>query len=287
MKNLIGFTTRVGGLALLLAIAGQGTAGADMRETARRVAAEKGDAVLTLLVVSEVSFSYQGSSQRQEDRRETSGIVISEDGLVVTALSSVDPTGMIERMSGTVGEDPGFTTTLKDVKYILADNTEVPATLVLRDNDFDLAFLRPLQPPASPMTAIDLTDSVEPQLLDEIFTLARLGRIARRTVAAMSGEIQAIVTRPRTYYITDGETVSGSTGNPVFAADGKIVGIVLYHVLAGASQSTSNEESILPVVIPAADILEVAANAPKTATPAAPAAEAAPAEEQAPAAPES
>jgi hypothetical protein len=137
------------------------------------------------------------------------------------------------------------------------------------------------------MTAIDLTDSVEPQLLDEIFTLARLGRIARRTVAAMSGEIQAIVTRPRTYYITDGETVSGSTGNPVFAADGKIVGIVLYHVLAGASQSTSNEESIIPVVVPAADILEVAANAPKTATPAAPAAEAAPAEEQAPAAPES
>jgi S1-C subfamily serine protease len=236
---------------------------AELRETARRVAEEKSPAIVTLVVVSEVSYSFQGSSQREEDRSETAGVVISEDGLVVTALSSVDPTGMIERMGG--GQDFGFSATLKDVKYILDDNTEVPATMVLRDNDFDLAFLRPLEPPAEPMVYIDLADSVEPQLLDETFTLARMGRIARRTVAAMSGEIQAVIDRPRTFYVTDAETVSGGTGTPVFAADGRIIGIVLFHVLPGAAESTSNEEPIMPVVVPAADVLEIASHAPATA----------------------
>ncbi len=238
-------------------------ADADLRETARQTAREKGPAVVTLVVVSEITYSFQGSSQRQEDRRETAGVVIGEDGLVVTALSSVDPTGMIERMRG-AGEDAGFSATLKDVKYILDDNTEVPATLVLRDNDFDLAFLRPIEAPSDSMTYVDLSDSVEPQLMDEVFTLARMGRIARRTVASMSGEIQAIVDRPRTLYITDGETISGGTGTPVFASDGKIVGIVLYHVLPGARQGASNEESIMPVVVPAADIHEIAGQVPST-----------------------
>ncbi len=250
------------------------SAHADLRETAREVAAEKAPAIVTLVVVSEISYSFQGSSQREEDRRETAGVVISEDGLVVTALSSVDPTGMIERMGG--GEDFGFSATLKDVKYILDDNTEVPATMVLRDNDFDLAFLRPLEAPSESMVFVDLADAAEPQLLDETFSLARMGRIARRTVAAMSGEIQAIVDRPRTYYITDAETVSGGTGTPVFAADGRVIGIVLFHVLPGAQEGASNEESIMPVVVPAADIAEIASQAPATAEAAPPANDEAP-----------
>ena len=48
------------------------------------------------------------------------------------------------------------------MKILLDDGTEVPAEIVLRDKDLDLAFIRPKAKPASPMTSVDLTKSGPP-----------------------------------------------------------------------------------------------------------------------------
>ncbi len=240
---------------------------ADLRETARQTLKEKSKAIVTLEVVTETKISYGGGQDEQEEKSEVLGVVVGSDGLVVAALSSIDQSQLWDRMQAG-REDMGYTIRVKSLKYILSDNSEVPATIVLRDNDLDLAFLRPLEEPESPMTFIDLENNDTAQILDPVFCLARMGRIARRTHVGMTGEIQGVVTRPREYYIPSSELTSGGLGTPIFNDEGKILGLILLHVLPGGSAvANSSDERVIPVVIPARDIQEVAVQAPKQASP--------------------
>ena len=71
---------------------------------------------------------------------------------------------------------------LSDVKIVLDDGTEVPAEVVLRDKDNDLAFIRPKTKPAAPMAALDLANSGKADILDQVISLTRLGSAAGRAV---------------------------------------------------------------------------------------------------------
>ena len=55
---------------------------------------------------------------------------------------------------------------MQEVKYRLSDGTEVPARLVLKDEDLDLAFLAPLKPldkaTEAKMAFVPLSDSIAP-----------------------------------------------------------------------------------------------------------------------------
>jgi len=226
----------------------------DIRSAGRAALEKYGPAVVTVEIVSEIKVSYGGREQTQERKTETLGSVIDGDGVVVTALSSVDPTKLWENMQRP-GSDAEFATTVKSMKYILADNTEVAAQLVLRDSDLDLAFLRATTTPATPMVALDLSGDAEPQVLSEAFCIGRMGRIARRTHLAMTGEIQGVVRKPRPFYVPSAELASAGTGVPVFATDGRLYGLVFLHSLPGGlSEDERNDEFVTPVVIPVADI---------------------------------
>lgn len=241
-------------LALLAVAAPAISQDAELRSAGRDALERIGPAVVTVEVVAEVKMSYGGREQQQEQKTETLGVAVDPSGIVVTALSSVDPTKMWEKMSRP-GTDMEFSVTVKTMKYILADNTEVPAQLVMRDSDLDLAFLRPMTPVASPMVAIDLKAETEPEILSQAFCVARMGRIARRTHVAMTGEIQGIVRKPRPYYIPSAELASGGTGVPVFAADGKLYGLIFLHSLPGGrANGDESDEMVAPVIVPAADI---------------------------------
>lgn len=266
-------------IALLAAAAMmlQGIAAAEeVREAARKLIASHGEAVITIEIVTLQKFSWGGNQQESEEKTEALGTVVGEDGLVVTALSSVDQAQLYRRMQGG-NEDAGdYTSTVKGIKFILGDNTEVPATVVLRDPDIDLAFLRPDKPLEQKMVAFDLSDTVKPGLVEPIFTIARMGRIARRTPLGMTGEIQGIVTRPRTFYIPSAEIVSGGTGVPVFNSDGKLLGVVLLHLFPGGRTAASrSDDMIIPVIVPAEEIANTAKQVPDKPIPA-PETEAAP-----------
>ncbi len=238
-------------------------ASADLAEMARDILESSGDAVITIEIVSETKVNYGGRESTQEQKQEALGIVISESGAVVTALSSVDPSRLYENMRRP-GMDFDFSASVKSMKYILADNTEIPAKIVLRDSDQDMAFLVPEENVEDPFTFIDLSRNAEPEMLSEAFSIARMGRIARRTPALMSGEIQGIVRRPRPYYIPSAELASGGTGVPVFSADGTLYGVILLHSQPGFSSDVWNEEPYIPVVVPAVDIGTAAAQMPSS-----------------------
>ncbi|MGH9381662.1 MAG: hypothetical protein ACRD2Z_13760 [Thermoanaerobaculia bacterium] len=77
-----------------------------------------------------------------------------------------------------------FTTEPKDLRMRLGDAKEVPAIIVLRDQDLDLAFIRPAEAPETALPALDLSNAGEPLLLETQVVLSRLGRAGDWSPAA-------------------------------------------------------------------------------------------------------
>jgi len=161
-----------------------------------------------------------------------------------------------------------FDTELTDVKILLEDGTEVPAEVVLRDKDLDLAFVRPKTQPAKPMAAIDLSKSASAQVLDHVFTLNRLGQAAGRAYAVSVERITAVVQKPRLFYIPDSGLTSSALGSPAFALDGNILGVFVMRSVntksgGGMGMFNFQPEGLTAIILPAADILKGAPPAPE------------------------
>lgn len=244
------------------------------RAVAQKLVTEKGDAVVTLEVVLEVKSSYGGQQDERENKEETIGVVLDESGLVVTALSNIDPGQVFSKFSES---EDSYTTSLKSLKYILTDGTEIEAGVVLRDPDLGLIFLRPVEKPAMKMTFLPLEQVGRAQILDELFTIERTGRITRRIVTAKSGEISAIVDRPRLFYVPSESLVTSRIGAPVFNADGKLLGLTTIYAFPGGRKTMGdNDKPYIEVIRPVSDIESIAKQAPDkvTETPAASSADA-------------
>jgi S1-C subfamily serine protease len=159
-------------------------------------------------------------------------------------------------------------TDITDAKIVLADGTEVPAKMVLRDKDLDLAFLKPKEKPAGALPHLKLSASPAPKVLDDIITLGRLGRIVKRTPTVGIDQIRAIIRKPRTCYVA-GTVNDVSTGCPVFNTRGQPLGlqIVKMKPIKGqgmgmlAGMGSGMQSFIQPVILPCEDLMEVARQA--------------------------
>src|SRR5438552_8665569 len=145
-------------------------------------------------------------AESNESRQDVTGTVVDPSGLTVLSLSATDPGQMLQTMMAGGSDDESkfkMETELSDVKILLDDGTEMPAEVVLRDRDLDLAFIRPKTRPAAPMLAIDQAKSGRAQVLDQIITLNRLGEAAGRAYAVSVDRITAVVLKPRLFYVPD------------------------------------------------------------------------------------
>jgi hypothetical protein len=242
-------SNRLRGLLYTVIIAGQilfnsALYGDTVAEVTRELALEWQDAVVGVKVVLE-SFDY-------ENKIEVVGTVVDESGLVVISLSSIDP--------GSLHYGSESETKIKDVKIMPADATEIPAEIVLRDSDLDLAFVRSLEPVKNGLKAIDLDDSIEPDLADQICILSRLGSSSGYAPHVSLCRVQAVISKPRTFYVPDFMAVLSGLGTPVFALSGKVLGIMLMRIALSEGQSMGEvfggmrSMGVLPVILPADDI---------------------------------
>jgi len=263
------FAVCVALLCLLLVLPAFGDADA---EAGRKTAAQWQDAVVTLQFVIKTSMSYSGEEGfKRESKSEATGAVIDPSGLVVTSLSVTSPTDVFSSMMPDSSEGKvDFSSELVDMKILLPDGQELPAKIVLRDKDLDLAFIRPKQKPAKPLAAIDLTKAAKPALLDQVIILHRLGTVASRSLAACTDRIQSVVEKPRTFYIPGVASMGASLGAPVFAMDSGPIGLLLLRTLPTKSADMSlfsglSGMGLAYIVLPATDILEAAKQAPQSA----------------------
>ena len=260
-------------VALCLSFLSLPASGQDQRAAAREVVKKWQEAIVNVRVVLKMRMSMGGREmQASDDPVDTVGTVIDPSGLTVLSLGSLNPGGMMSKLMGSGGGGGNgqpqmeITTEPTDVKIRLSDGRELPAKIVLRDEDLDLAFLRPTTKPEKPLVAIDLKDAAKPALLDQVLVLSRLGRVGGWTAGASLADVGAIIEKPRTFYVLSGN-VTGM-GTPAFLTNGRIVGLLtLRQVEAGRASLASimggmEGMGMLGVILPAADVLDIAQQAP-------------------------
>jgi hypothetical protein len=251
-------------LALVLGLAGVASPcrADEIAEKGRDIFNKSQQAVVTVQVV--LKLSYSGAARSGETRQELTGTVVDPSGLTVLALSACDPSEMYQRMLAEQAAQARLEVEVTDLKILLTDGTELPAEIVLRDKDLDLAFVRPKSKPASPMAAVDLSKFATAQLLDQVITLNRLNSAAGRAYAASVERISAVIQKPRTFYIPDSTMTSTTLGSPAFALDGKVVGVVVMRAVNSKGGGNRNlRDNMTSIILPAEDILKAARQAPE------------------------
>ncbi|MCL4787668.1 MAG: trypsin-like peptidase domain-containing protein [Verrucomicrobia bacterium] len=231
---------------------------------ARKLLADKGDSVVWLTAVMKISMTAAGSSDGpmnipdRERKIETLATIIDSSGLLVTAMSQVDPSREMEGREYNTAKGPvrfDVSATLKEIKVVLQDGTEIPAEQVMKDSDLDLAFFRvkadSKEAQEVKFKALDLTDSGKVKLSDEVVTLSRTEEILNRVPAVTRGQVTSITEKPRIFV----RATSAQLGCPTFTLDGKLVGL-------GVSRYMRGKSSVL-IVLPAADVQEIALQAAK------------------------
>jgi hypothetical protein len=227
------------------------------RTAARALIAQQGEAVVTVLGSGKVRITQGGREMQNRDERiRAIATVLEPSGLAVMALSVLDPgdlmAGSLSRGRPAGAPQVTVTTEAADLRFRMSDGREIPVQVVLRDKDLDLAFLRPIEPPAKPMTEVSRTTS-KASAIDPVIVLTRLFEVANWQVSASFASVTAVVEKPRTYYLLNG----GGFGAPVFDAQGRFVGIVV-RLRSDDDQGTAGAP---PVVLPADDVREVAKQA--------------------------
>ena len=210
--------------------------------------------------------------QSMDESVETVGTVIDPSGLTVLSLGALNPGAMMNKMMGGGGsgqERMEFGSEPSDVKLRLADGRELPARIVLRDEDFRIS--RSCGPPASRTSRSSPSTSqtrAGPAMLDTVVVLSRLGRVGGWTPAASLQTIGAIIERPRTFYVIETGSSSG-VGTPAFTTGGKVVGLLTMRSVhsgrPGMFSMVGGSEGVglLPVILPAADVRDIAQQAPE------------------------
>ncbi len=261
-------------LAILLASAA--LLGNDLVDSAKDVVKKHADTVVRINAVAKITAEGQmaamlGGMANREEKIEVRGTVIDSTGLTVASLTHLDPTsavGEIKIPMGGQNQTLKFNSDLVTLKIILADGSEIDAQIVLRDEDLDLAFIAPEVPldeaHAKALTSLDLSQSAESaEVLDQLIALDRLPMRMNLAPSVKLLRVTAKVAKPRTFFL-----VAATPGTPVFTADGSVLGICVKRraVAKGAADFMSmgrsmSGEDFVPVILPAADVLEVAEQA--------------------------
>ena len=218
----------------------------DIAAAAKAVFDKHAASVVTIKVVTSVKVTYQGREMpTRESESEVLGSVLNETGLIVVSNTAADPA----RARGP--SRPGLTvdSELKATKLIRKDGTELALKIVLRDKDLDLMFLRPEKKLALPHLDVK-QKGPELAIAERIIMLSRLEAVGDRQPSVLLSSVEAVIDKPRRFYVTSLGNSMRSLGCPVFTAGGELVGIVTIRMNRGG------RIGMLPTILPIKDVLE-------------------------------
>ena len=136
---------------------------------------------------------------------------------------------------------------------LMQDGTEVPAKLLLKDSDLDLAFVLPIEERKNEFKDVvfsrvpkQASEDELPVILDEVVSIGKLRKTLYRQSTLRRGWINAVIEKPRTYFVIE----NTAPGTPVFNSMGNWLGVVVYKMVSGRPSEI--------VTLPAMDILEIA-----------------------------
>lgn len=214
------------------------------------------DAIVSVECVATITVTVGDHAQPpRENKVEMNGTVVSPTGLTVTVLSAIDPRGAIEAMANQRGMAQRIEvgeTEFKEVKLRLANNTEVPAVIVLKDPDLNLVFIAPVTDATTPKRVfpyVSLDRSATGELLGNFFFVNRAPKSLQRVPIVRPSLVVGIVEKPRRMYLMSEQAL----GVPVFDPSGLVLGISTHYL--------ENGRPTHPVVLTADDVAELAKQA--------------------------
>jgi hypothetical protein len=241
-------------LTLILIISCHFVVSAKPENVWKNILDQNADCVTWVSVTMRVEVSAGGRSMPpQEQKLEAIGTIIAEDGLTVLSLSTVDPRAKILSRLRTGGASVQVNYT--EVLLLMPDGSEVPAKILLKDNDLDLAYVLPITEEKSsegkkrkafPFVPSKQGNFQSPAVLDGVVSMSKLGRNLYRQSTLRRGWVNAVIEKPRQYYVIE----NTSPGTPVFDKRGTWLGVVVYKMERGQPSAI--------VTLPSKDILEIA-----------------------------
>lgn len=221
--------------------------GANTVQKWQKLLEEKADCVTWVSFTMKVEISANGRSMPpQEQKLEALGTIIADDGLTVLSLSTVDPRSKIlSRLRlGSASVQVSYT----EVLILNPDGTEIPAKILLKDADLDLAFVLPIEKKSNmfPIFCNRSNAPVDLKVLDEVVSMGKLGKNLYRQSMLIKGWVNAIILKPRKYMVIE----KTKPGTPVFDKNANWLGVVVYKMERGLPSAV--------VTLPTKDILEIA-----------------------------
>jgi len=187
-----------------------------------KLLADKTPALVTVKFVLKIKSQWGD----HDAEREATGAMIASNGLVLCANSHFGGGGWLQ--------GSGATAVPTDIKILIGDDTEgLEATVIARDTDLDLAWVRLKAPSKDKLPSIDLSKAAAPEIGDRLYAVNRLGKYFDRVAVVRETRMGGVASKPRALYIPSGG--SGALGLPVFNAAGEVVGVTI-------TQSPDSEE---------------------------------------------
>ena len=220
-------------------------------EVWRSLLDKQSESVTWVSVTVRIEVSAGGRSFPPSERKlEALGTVLAKDGLTVLSLNEVDPSdSILSRMRSPGDINVNYT----EVLILRPDGSEIEADFLLKDEDLDLAFIKPINagqsldnPNLFKNVFYQESETPEIQVLDEVVSLGKLGRNLYRKSTLQRGWVNAVITKPRDYYVVENVT----PGTPVFDSQGKWVGITAFRKEGGKPSGV--------ITVPAKDVMEIA-----------------------------
>lgn len=183
--------------------------------------AEKDKPLVTLKYILKVSMG--GGGGAEESEAEAPGLLISGDGLVI--CSNTELGGFVGLMTQMM---PGAAPNIqpREIKVLIGDDDEgVEATLVARDTDLDLAWIKIDEPAETPYAHVDFSKAASVKVGEPLVMVYRMPKHFDRLPVFSEFRVAGLATKPRDLIIP-GAAVQNA-GLPVYNTDGVTVGIVI------------------------------------------------------------
>jgi hypothetical protein len=211
---------------LLAAMAGPAATHADEVTDMQKAAKQFGAALVSIKFV----LKMEGQFGDRENETEVTGVMIDPGGLVLASSSQLGTPRFMRRFGNA---------TPTDIKVLLGDDTEgLPAKVLARDTELDLAWVQLKEPGKKKFDSLDLSKAAQPAVGQSLLFLRKMGKYFDRAMTVSDLRVAGRTGKPRDLFIPTGGA-SLEPGLPVFTPAGEVVGIVVLQ-LPDADELESN-----------------------------------------------
>jgi S1-C subfamily serine protease len=275
MKNSCGTLSKAA-VAMVL-IGALAASGGEIVQQARDILARVQPSVVTVSALSKLDTSGSGLPIRigglgEAQESSCPGLVLDGAGLTVVSYTALNPMAKMAdsiqiRMGDDAGDDSSTVKTkaeLSRIRIRLGDGAEVPARLVLKDKELDLAFLVPDPKEGEKKLAfapVKLSADALAKELDEIVSVSRHGTELGGQPVVDIGRVTSVIAQPRPMY--DLSIASSPPGTAIFLPGGELLGLVV--AISGKGQGMMSLGSMQMLILPATDVMKLADKAREAA----------------------